>query len=92
MPKILSLTWNRLWLQFKKKFAPAHGGAPRSGGAPFGARKHFAQQNLAVWVEFISTQTYSIPKGPQPPEIGGWAGIEDVKDIIADLEQALANV
>ena len=53
---------------------------------------HFAQQNLAVWVEFISTQAYSIPKGTQPPETGGWAGIEDVKDIIADLEQALANV
>ena len=30
--------------------------------------------------------------GPHPVSRAGWAGIEDVKDIIADLEQALAGV
>ena len=34
----------------------------------------------------------SDPTGPHPASRAGWAGIEDVKDIIADLEQALANV
>ena len=33
-----------------------------------------------------------ISTGPYPAGQAGWAGIEDVKDIIADLEQALAGV
>ena len=66
-------------------------GAPQRGDAPLARASILPRKILrGDGIEFRLRGPLST--GPYPAGQAGWAGIEDVKDIIADLEQALAGV
>ena len=84
-------TWSRRWPGSDADSLMPTEGAPQRGDAPLARASILPRKILrGDGIEFRLRSPIST--GPYPAGQAGWAGIEDVKDIIADLEQALAGV